>query len=138
MLLPVPDASSRPYWEAAARGELLVSRCGSCQHTEHYPRPHCTVCGNRAHLLRSSGSGVLYTWTVVRQNRSRAFREDVPYVLCLVDLDDGARGFARLKVDPDRPLRAGMRVRAVFEEVVEERDGGNSMVLPMFELEGAQ
>ncbi len=31
MTLPAIDGDSRPYWEAAARGELLIQRCDQCR-----------------------------------------------------------------------------------------------------------
>ncbi len=35
--MPLPDAVSAPYWEAAARGELLIQECTSCGHRQFYP-----------------------------------------------------------------------------------------------------
>jgi uncharacterized OB-fold protein len=43
--IPRPDAVSAPYWEAAARGELLIQECKQCGHRQFYPRAVCTDCG---------------------------------------------------------------------------------------------
>ena len=44
--LPRPDNVTGPYWEAAARGELLIQRCPACGHRQFYPRALCTACGH--------------------------------------------------------------------------------------------
>ncbi len=43
--IPRPDAVSAPYWDAAARGELVIQECKSCGHRQFYPRAVCTDCG---------------------------------------------------------------------------------------------
>ena len=35
---------SRPYWEAAAQGQLVLQQCSACGTVRHYPRLLCTQC----------------------------------------------------------------------------------------------
>ena len=42
--LPEVDAFTRPYWDAAAEGRLLLRRCGACGRAHHYPREFCPHC----------------------------------------------------------------------------------------------
>ena len=69
----------------------------------------------------------MYSFTVIRQNFSRSFRHLIPYVVALVDLDEGVRLMTNLVgIDPDE-VRIGMRVRVRFETVSEEAS------VPLFE-----
>ena len=89
--LPAPDPVSTPYWEAAARGELLIQRCPACGNRQHYPRAVCTTCGETPEWEQASGRGTIYTFTVIRQNYARPFRDELPYVVAMVDLEEGPR-----------------------------------------------
>ena len=91
--LPRPDLEGewKPFWDATARGELLIQECTSCHKRQFYPRAICTHCGGEPAWLTASGYGTVYTFSVVRQNLVRPFREMLPYVLAMVDLDEGVR-----------------------------------------------
>ncbi len=67
--LPEVDAFTRPYWDAAAEGRLLVRRCGACGAAHHYPREFCPRCWSEdVSWEEASGSATLYTWSVVHRN----------------------------------------------------------------------
>jgi uncharacterized OB-fold protein len=87
--LPDPDGVSAPYWQAAAEGRLLIQQCPSCGNRQWYPRALCTACGADPEWLECSGQGKVHTFTVVRQYGARPFREELPYVIAMVELDEG-------------------------------------------------
>jgi uncharacterized OB-fold protein len=76
----------------------------------------------------SSGRGTVYSYTVIRQNMSRSFRHLLPYVVALVDLDEGARLMTNVVGCEPSDLRVGAPVQVRFEPVSEEA------ALPCFEL----
>ena len=117
---PTPDADSAPYWAAAHDGRLLVQRCTACGHTQLYPRDRCLVCRGPVEWVEASGRGTVYSFTVIRQNYSRPFRDWIPYVVALVDLEEGPRVMTNIvECEPDA-VRIGMAVRARFEPVSDE------------------
>jgi uncharacterized OB-fold protein len=68
----------------------------------------------------ASGRGVVYSFTVIRQNYARPFRDWIPYVVALVDLEEGPRVMTNIReCDPD-DVYIGMPVRATFEAVSDE------------------
>ncbi|MGW5735548.1 MULTISPECIES: Zn-ribbon domain-containing OB-fold protein [Streptomyces] len=90
--LPEPDAFTRPYWDAAAEGHLLIRRCGGCGKAHHYPREFCPHCWSEdVTWERASGRATLYTWSVVHRNDLPPFGSRVPYVAAVVDLAEGPR-----------------------------------------------
>ena len=74
----------------------------------------------------SKGEGVVYTYSVVRQNYHPAFRERIPYVIAWIDLDEGFRLLTNV-VGFDNPseIEVGQRV------VVEWQDH-DEVSLPLF------
>jgi len=125
---PTPDADSAPYWAAAHDGRLVVQRCTICGRTQLYPRDRCLVCRGPVEWVEASGLGTVYSFTVIRQNYSRPFRDWIPYVVALVDLEEGPRLMTDLvDCEPD-DVQVGMAVEARFEVVSD--DAGIALFAP--------
>ena len=117
---PVPDSDSAPYWSAAHDGRLVVQRCVVCGARQLYPRDRCLKCRGAVEWIEASGRGTVYSFTVIRQNYTRPFRDQIPYVVALVDLEEGPRVMTNVVgCDPD-DVHIGMPVRATFETVSDE------------------
>ena len=94
--MPVANELSRPYWEAARRGQLVLQRCGQCGKVRHYPRLLCDSCHSReVEWMPATGHGRIHSWTVCHHVFHPGFAADVPYVLVTVDLDEGVRALGR-------------------------------------------
>jgi len=124
--LPGPALSdlAAPFWEACAQRRLVVPACDSCGLRFFVPEVVCPRCWSADWTWADSpGLGTLYSATTVH----RAPLPDVasPYVIGVVDLDDGWTMMTHLvDVDPD-DLRLGQRVAVTF------RDRGG-VLLPLF------
>lgn len=93
---PVPDAVSLPFWEGIAEGVLRVQRCGACGRHVFYPRAVCPYCASsELDWVDASGRGRIHSYTVVHRAPPE-YRDEVPYVVALVELDEGVRMMARL------------------------------------------
>ena len=59
---PEPNELSRPYWEAAAQGRLLLQYCAACGKVRHYPRLLCDDCYSDAVAWKpGSGRGTVHS-----------------------------------------------------------------------------
>lgn len=126
---PVLDPEMEPFWRATAEGRLTVQRCIPHGHVQLYPRAHCVVCRGPVELVDASGRGTIYSLTIIGQNFSRSFAHLIPYVVALVDLDEGPRLMTNIVgCDPD-DVTIGARVRVRFEAVSDEAS------VPLFELD---
>ncbi|MFF3913145.1 Zn-ribbon domain-containing OB-fold protein [Streptomyces sp. NPDC001852] len=115
--LPEPDALTRPYWEAAERGLLLIRRCRACGRAHHYPREFCPHCWSEdVTWEQASGRAVLYTWSTVHRNDLPPFRERAPYVAAVVDLAEGPRMMTQVVECAEAELRAGLPLRVTFTD----------------------
>ncbi|MFB7505498.1 Zn-ribbon domain-containing OB-fold protein [Streptomyces broussonetiae] len=115
--VPEPDAFTRPYWEAAAGGRLLIRRCAACGRAHHYPREFCPYCWSEdVTWEEASGRAVLYTWSTVHRNDLPPFGERTPYVAAVVDLAEGPRMMTEIVHCADGDLRAGMALRVAYRD----------------------
>jgi len=92
-LLPGADGLGGEFYEHAARtGVLHLHRCTACATWRHPPRIRCAACGSDAWAWEPvAGTGRLFTWTVTHRVADPAFAEFVPYVIAVVELDEGPR-----------------------------------------------
>lgn len=116
-LLPYPSPVARPFWDATRRHELVMQWCDTCRYHVFYPRATCPRCGRTELSWRSvSGSGRIYTYTVARRATHRAFAERVPYVVAIVELDEGPHLTTEIVGTDPNTVKIGARVIVEFED----------------------
>jgi len=118
--IPDPDAIEAPFYAAASRGELLYQLCPACEHVQFYPRGLCTECGTTPEWATASGRGEVYTFTVIRQTHSEAFKNQVPYAVAMIELAEGVKMMGNLTDCPIDEIRVGMAVEAYALEVADD------------------
>jgi uncharacterized protein len=113
--VPVPDEASSPFFEGAARGELMLQRCASCGAFMWPVKPRCVECFSaRVEWTPASGRAELYSFVVVHQ-RYPGFEE--PYVVATVETREGVRfNTSIIGADPGE-LEIGMPLEVVFDPV---------------------
>ncbi len=122
----LPDPDSEPYWQGAAAGELRYQRCRACEAAIFFPRSLCPECGAPdPDWATSEGNGTVYACSTVHR-APPAFRDEAPYTVLLVDLDEGFRMMSRLVDAGPDAVAIGDKVTVVF------RDGPNGRAAPYF------
>jgi uncharacterized protein len=140
-LLPELDDDSRPFWEGAARGELLVQGCADCGRLRVPPRPMCPACRSmEAEWRPVSGRGRIWSFAVVHPPVLPAYAALTPYPVVVVELDEDPtlRMVANVVPEPGAPINAvdpdslhiGAPLHVTFEHVDEE------IALPRWVIEG--
>jgi uncharacterized OB-fold protein len=126
-IIPDPGPLTRPYWEQARAGRLVLQHCHGCGHTWHPPLPRCPRChAADTGWQQASGEGTVYSYTVVHHATHAALADRVPYVIAIVELAEGPRVVTGIRGAAPDQVWVGMPVRAVFEEVTPE------VTLPQF------
>lgn len=119
--LPVIDPGTERFWAEARAHRLTIPRCEDCGKHHFYPRALCPHChSDRLEWSQVSGAGTVYSFTVARKPAGPAFAPDVPYAIAIVELAEGPRMMARLKVDDVDALAIGAAVTVAFEDVTDE------------------
>ena len=115
--LPQPTPETKPFWDGLKEHELRIMHCTACDHRYLYPRPYCPKCfSDRTEWQTASGRGRLHTFVV---NHRPPPNFDGPYVIAVIELDEGPRLMSNLvDVDPDpKNLKIDMPLEVVFDDV---------------------
>ena len=114
---PRPAPESLPYWEAAKEHRLALPHCDDCAQFWFPPSRTCPHCLSMNFAFKNvSGRGKVFSFVTFHRVYRPAFAEDVPYVVALVELDEGPRLLTNiLGVSPDE-VRCEMAVEVVFDD----------------------
>ncbi len=119
---PHADETTQPFWDAAADGRLVATRCTNCGTFRIPPAPYCYACQHTdTEWVELPGTGTIYTFTIVRHPLAPDLAPTVPYASGVIELDGtqgaGARMICNI-VDVDvETVQIGDRVEIVWERV---------------------
>lgn len=128
--LPVPavNADSAPYWEGARNDKLLLQQCSDCGTLRFFPRYLCTECGSdNTDWVEAAGRGTVHSFTVVHRAAFPEFQERTPYVVALIDLEEGPRMMTNIVGADALEVAIGDAVTVAFED-----RGGDGAKVPQF------
>lgn len=124
---PPPAPAIRPminrdtafFWEGTAQGELRIQQCGGCGALRHPPGPMCPHCNETkpTHIV-ASGLGAVYSYVV--HHHPPVPGHTLPFVIALVELEEGVRLLAELTDVTPEDVRVGLPVRIDFVRVDDE------------------
>ena len=116
--LPKPTSDTQHFWDGCAQGELRYQQCTACGVVQLIPRAFCEHCKSRELAWKvSSRQGTLLSFTVVHRAPLPVFQANAPYVIAMVDMDEGFRLMANVKDGASQALRIDQPVRIGFVEV---------------------
>ena len=127
---PLPKISNqivKEFYEGTKKHKLLVQHCNDCGRNIFYPKTFCPYCwSENIGWIDSKGKGKLYSYTVCMSNVSEVFELDLPYVVGVVDLEEGVRLLTNIVDCRPEDIKCDIDVEVVFRDVNEE------FTLPMF------
>ncbi len=123
-LMTEPSRMTAEFWKAAAEHRLVVPRCNRTG-GYFFPPERCVPGSDSTdwRYVDSSGRGSVYTYSVVYRPASPEF--EVPYILAVVDLEEGCAMLTNIIDCSAEKIRVGLPVQVTFLDV----DGGS---LPVF------
>jgi uncharacterized protein len=125
--LPVLTEESRTFWEGCLQGKLLLQYCSECHHYQFYPRMYCMQCNSGTlSWVEAQGHGVIYSYTIIYQNKSPEFVHETPYNVAIVQLEEGPRLLSNIVDIEASQLQVDLAVTVVFDQVTA------TMALPRF------
>jgi uncharacterized OB-fold protein len=124
-LAPSTSLDTQFFWDALREHRLLIQRCSSCGALRHPPRPMCPACNSLDwDTLEASGRGTVFSFVMPRHPQFPWF--DDPYIVAIVELEEGTRIVTNLVDVAPGDVTIGMPVEVRFETF----EGG--LVLPLF------
>jgi uncharacterized OB-fold protein len=117
--LPTPSECSKPFWDACQKQELVLQKCADCGFYRFPPSLLCPRCmSSNCQWTEASGRGRIFTWQVTHSPFYPAW--DTPYVVAIVELDEGPRMHTNI-VDCNREdLHIDMPVELVFQKIEDQ------------------
>jgi uncharacterized OB-fold protein len=123
--LPEPSPLTEEFWSAARRHELVRPVCSRCGHSHFTPQVACPHCLATDWSYRpSTGRGTVYSHTVVHRPPGPGF--EPPYVLAVVDLDEGWSMLTNVVGCDVHDVHIGQAVQVRFDDVAP------GVVVPVF------
>jgi uncharacterized OB-fold protein len=116
------------FWrEISSRYNLVGSKCPQCRRTYFPPRVICPTCHRKSlgkiERIKLSGKGKIITYTVVHE-APEGFEMQKPYIMAIVETDEGPRLTAQIiDCSPDE-MSIGMNVESTFRKLHAEGKGG--------------
>jgi uncharacterized protein len=123
--VPVPTPETQHFWDGTARGDLLLQRCRACGSTYFPPQPFCPHCtDDDVEVVRASGRATLTSYVVAHRG---APGFEAPYVIAVVELDEGPRLLTNVVEVAPEPgqLPLDLPLEVVFEPL-------GDLALPLF------
>ena len=127
--VPVPNEDSKPFWDAANRGELMLQQCRDCGASRFPPAPICPECSCLDAQWRAvSGRGKVWSFVVFHRAYHPGFKDELPYAVACIELVEGPRLLSNVTGIAPQELRCETPVEVYFEAI------GQGMRLPKFRV----
>lgn len=114
---PIPrlDPITRPFWDASARGVLCFQQCAGCRHRWLPASVVCPACwAGDTSWVESSGCGRVFSFAVYHRAYHPAFEPLLPYVVAVIELEEGPRLVSNIVGIPPQEIQVGMPVHVEF------------------------
>ena len=125
---PTPSPVTEPFWAGTGEQQFLLQRCQRCGAKQFYPKPTCTTCGaTELDWEPASGQATLHTYTIARRATHPKFNGAEPYVVAIVELEEGPRVTGNVVDCPVDDVRIGMPLELSWDD-----KGDDGICLPLW------
>lgn len=124
---PKITACAVPYWQSCLEEKLSLPYCKQCDTCFYYPRLWCPSCFNQELDWQVvSGRAKVYSFSVIHQSPLASYQQDLPYVLAVIELEEGPRMMTNVINCDVNTVHVDMPVTVTFEQ-------RGDMKIPQFE-----
>lgn len=124
---PAVDNWNRAFWDACSRKELKLQRCTATGKCFFPPAPVSPFTGRPEwEWITASGKGELWSFVVFHQNYFAGMKDEMPYPVAMVKLEEGPFLLTNLWDMDAKDARIGMRLSVRFP------GGPEGFLLPQF------
>jgi len=113
--IPTLTGDTSAFWNACDNEKLTYQQCSACGAVQTFPRARCASCGEGALIWKeSAGTGTVLSFTEVHRGPSPAFKPDQPYMLVILDMDEGFRLMTNVRNCAADDVCIDMRIKIGF------------------------
>jgi uncharacterized OB-fold protein len=118
--LPQIGPDTRAFWEGCRDHKIRIQKCGDCGHLRWPPAFFCPNCLSRnTQLIAASGRGTVYSYVVYHVAYDPSFKQDLPYVVALVELEEGPHLLTNIVECDPNAVFCDMAVETVWDDVTD-------------------
>ncbi|MBS3758459.1 MAG: Zn-ribbon domain-containing OB-fold protein [Desulfobacterales bacterium] len=118
--LPQVNADTRPFWQGCRQHLLKIQKCKNCGLLRWPPAFICPAClSSEVEWVVAKGRGRVYSFAVYHSAYQPGFQDELPYVVALVDLDEGPRMITNIVGCDPGGVYCEMAVEIVWDDVSE-------------------
>lgn len=126
--VPAVTPISQPFFDAAREGTLVLQSCENCGGLWFPPTTNCPTCLSDAVMWKPvSGKGRIWSWIRMHQPYMSAFKDEIPYVVAFIELEEGPTLVSGLSGFDDAQIACDVPVEVTFEEL-----GPDATPMPFF------
>ncbi len=119
--------TARYHREIPQRYRLEAGKCTKCGTIAFPHRLVCPKCGGKKFItVKLKEEGKLLTFTIIRV-ASDKFSKDTPFVVGIVELNDGVRITTQIADVDVEKLKIGQKVKLVFRKIQDDGKAGIHM-----------
>lgn len=119
--LPKINADTKEFWKGCKKHLIKIQKCSNCGYLRHPPSFLCPQChSQKTDWITSTGRGSVYTFTVNHVAFHPAFQEDVPYVVAVVELEEGPHMLTNIVGCDPAEVRCDMPVEVIWDDITDE------------------
>lgn len=106
------------FWDAAKNKKLTFQKCKKCGHVIWPPSNICPICYSKdITTITSKGRGKIYSFAVFRVPFHESVKENIPYVLAVVELEEGPMIVSNIVNCSPENLKCGSKVKLIWETI---------------------
>ena len=119
--LPKVNGDSLGFWTGCKEHELRFQKCRACGHVRWPASMICPKCTSQeTQWIVAKGKGKVYTFVVYHVAYHPAFEKDIPYVVAVVELEEGPRLLTNIVGCRPDEVACEMPVEVIWEDITEE------------------
>jgi uncharacterized protein len=119
--LPKINSDNAPFWQGCRNRQLKFQKCAACGHVRWPASMICPKCHTReTEWIVAGGHGTVYSYAVYHVAYHAGFAGDLPYVVAIVELDEGPHLLTNLVDCSPEEVTCGMEVVPAWHEVTPE------------------
>ncbi len=125
---PADNPETKAYWDGTREKKLMLQVCATTGKYQYPPRAASIHdLGAPVEWKQAAGTGTVYAASVHYVPGNKFMRDKVPYVVALIELDEGVRVMSNVINCPPDDVHVGMKVTVTWQPLPDGR------ALPMFE-----
>jgi uncharacterized OB-fold protein len=119
--LPTLNKENSPFWDGCRQHKLRMQQCDDCEHIRFPINSVCPKCLSANFKWKDlSGRATVFSYIVFHQVYNKAFANDVPYNVALVQLEEGPRMYSNVVGTDNDAVKVGQKLIVTFDPVTPE------------------